>query len=291
MKKVSIIILNWNGRELTCSCLRSIKEETDYPDYEVIVVDNGSTDGSQEMLKREFPWARLIENPRNLGFARGNNQGMEVAEGDYHFLLNNDTTVTKGWLAKAVEVLESDPRIASVGSTLVPPDWDEKPPEASEVEKDTVCGAAMLVRRKVIERIGPLDDRNFSPIYGEETDWNYRARNIGYRVVETGRSVIKHIGSVDTTKGTTKPYQYVLMNTHRLKAMLYNDGPLSFLRRIPGLGLIFLRSIQEGTTGLLLRSYWNNVKGWRNILEERGRRQALARRLREERGRVGERWY
>ncbi|MEK6978356.1 MAG: glycosyltransferase family 2 protein [Candidatus Hydrothermarchaeota archaeon] len=291
MKKASIIVLNWNGRELTRNCLRSIKEETDHPDYEVIVVDNGSTDGSQEMLKREFPWARLIENPTNLGFARGNNQGMEVAEGDYTFLLNNDTIVTKGWLAKAVEVLESDPRIASVGSTLVSPDWDGRPLGGGEVEKDTVCGAAMLLRRKVIERIGPLDDRNFSPIYGEETDWNYRARNIGYRVVETGRSVIKHIGSVDTTKGTTKPYQYVLMNTHRLKAMLYNDGPSSFLRRTPGLGLIFLRSIQEGTTLLLLRSYWNNVKGWRNILEERGRRQALARRLREERGRVGERWY
>lgn len=291
MKKASIIVLNWNGRELTRNCLRSIKEETDYPDYEVIVVDNGSTDGSQQMLRNEFPWARLIENPTNLGFARGNNQGMEVARGDYIFLLNNDTIVTRGWLSSAIQVLESDPRIASVGSTLVSPDWDGKPPEGGEVEKDTVCGAAMLVRRKVIERIGPLDDRNFSPIYGEETDWNYRARNIGYRVVETGRSVIKHIGSVDTTKGTTKPYQYVLMNTHRLKAMLYNDGPSSFLRRTPGLGLIFLRSIQEGTTGLLLRSYWNNVKNWRNILEERGRRQALAGRLREEQRRVGAGWY
>jgi GT2 family glycosyltransferase len=292
MKKVSIIVLNWNGRELTRDCLRSIQEETEYPEYEVIVVDNGSTDGSQEMIRKEFPWVRLVENPRNLGFARGNNQGMEAATGDHYYLLNNDTFVTRGWLTEAMVVMESDPRIAAVGSTLIPPDQD--PGEVrrdEERERDTVCGAAMLMKRKVVERIGAFDAENFSPIYGEETDWCYRARNLGYRIVETKRSIVKHIGSVDTTKGTTKPYQYVLMNTHRLKAMLYNDSPRSFLKRIPGLGLIFVRSFGEGTTLLLLRSYWNNLRGGRNILRERRKRKALVRKFREERKRVGEGWY
>jgi len=290
MGKVSIIVLNWNGRELTRDCLQSIREETDYPEYEVIVVDNGSTDGSQEMVKKEFPWARLIENPRNLGFARGNNQGMEAAIGEYYYLLNNDTFVTRGWLTEAVAVMESDPKIAAVGSTLIPPDQDPEEIKGNE-EKDTVCGAAMLMKRKVVERIGPFDAENFSPIYGEETDWNYQARNLGYRVVETRRSIVKHIGSVDTTRGTTKPYQYVLMNTHRLKAMLYNDSPRGFLKRIPGLGLIFLVSLRKGTTLLLLRSYWNNLRGWRNLLEERRKRRGQVQKFREERERVGKGWY
>jgi hypothetical protein len=288
-KKVSIIILNWNGKELTRNCLRSIRENTDYPNYEIIVVDQGSTDGSVEMLEREFPEVRLIKNKENLGFAGGNNQAMKIAKGDYFFLLNNDTLVTKGWLSSVVEIMDSDNRVASVGSTLVAPEHQLNEGIKSDREKDTVCGAAMLMRRKVVERIGAFDAENFSPIYGEETDWNYRARRVGYKVIETSKSRIVHLGSVSTKK--QNPDQYLLLNTHRLKAMLYNDSPLSFLKRIPGLGLIFLRSFNEGNTLLLLRSYWNNIKNWRNILQERKKRKEITKKLRAEQRRVGEAWF
>lgn len=289
MKKVSIIILNWNGKELTRNCLKSIREHTDYPDYEVIVVDNGSTDGSVAMLEKEFPEAKLIKNDRNLGFGKGNNQGMEIAQGEYFFLLNNDTLVTKGWLTNAVEIMESDNRIASVGSTLISTNEVGKIEHirrGKDRERDTVCGAAMLMKRKVVERMGMFDVENFSPIYGEETDWNYRARNLGYRVIETPKSIVVHIGSAATKK--QNPDQYLLLNTHRLKTMLYNDSPVSFLKRIPGLGLIFINSFKEGQTSVLLKSYWNNIKNWRNILQERKKRKEIARRLREEQEKVGE---
>ncbi|MDI6654718.1 MAG: glycosyltransferase family 2 protein [Candidatus Hydrothermarchaeota archaeon] len=292
MKKVSIIILNWNGKELTKNCLNSIRERTEYPDYEVIVVDNGSTDGSVEMLEREFPEVKLIKNDRNLGFGRGNNQGMEIAQGEYFFLLNNDTLVTRGWLTNAVEIMESDNRIASVGSTLIPPSevgQVEYIQRGKDRQRDTVCGAAMLMKRKAAKRIGMFDVENFSPIYGEETDWHYRARALGYTVIETKKSVVVHIGSVATKK--QNPNQYLLLNTHRLKAMLYNDSPVSFLKRIPGLGLVFIHSINERMTMLLLKSYWNNIKNWRNILKERKKRKEIARRLREEQERVGEEWF
>lgn len=292
MKKVSIIILNWNGKELTRNCLNSIREHTDYPDYEVIVVDNGSTDGSVAMLENEFPEAKLIKNDRNLGFGKGNNQGMEIAQGEYFFLLNNDTLVTEGWLTNAVEIMESDNRIASVGSTLISPNEVEQIEHiqrGKDRQRDTVCGAAMLMKRKAVERLGMFDVENFSPIYGEETDWNYRARNLGYRVIETPKSIVVHIGSVSTKR--QNPNQYLLLNTHRLKAMLYNDSPISFLKRIPGLGLIFVNSFKDGTTSLLLRSYWNNIKNWKNILKERKKRKEIARRLREEQEKVGEEWF
>lgn len=289
MKKVSIIILNWNGKELTRACLNSIKKNTEYPNYEIIVVDNGSTDGSVEMLEKDFPEVRLVKNRENLGFGGGNNQGIEIAKGDYLFLLNNDTLVTKGWLSSAVEIMESNSKVASVGSALVAPKAQLNDGVNFDKEKDTVCGAAMLMKRKVVERIGAFDVENFSPIYGEETDWNYRARNVGYKVIETSRSRVVHLGSVSTKK--QNPDQYLLLNTHRLKAMLYNDSPLSFLKRIPGLGLIFLRSFGEGMTLLLFRSYWNNLKSWRNILEERRKRKEINRKLRDEQRRVGGAWF
>ena len=288
-KKVSIIVLNWNGKELTRACLKSILKNTRYPNYEIIVVDNGSIDGSVEMLEKEFPQVKLIKNKENKGFAGGNNQAMEIAEGDYFFLLNNDTLVTKGWLEKAVEIMESDNRVASVGSTLLPPGAPLNGVGGKDKERDTVCGAAMLMKRKVVERIGALDADNFSPIYGEETDWNYRARNIGYKVIETQKSKVIHIGSVATKK--QNPNQYVLLNTHRLKAMLYNDSPMRFLKRIPGLGLIFVNSIREGMTIPLLRSYWNNIRNWRNILQERKRRRKIIKKLKDEQQKVGEAWF
>lgn len=292
MKKVSIIVLNWNGKELTRDCLKSIIEHTEYPDYEIIVVDNGSTDGSIAMLEEEFPDVKLIKNDTNLGFGRGNNQGMGIARGEYFFLLNNDTLITRGWLSSVVKIMDSDSRIVSVGSTLIPPS------DVGQVEyirrgtdrwRDTVCGAAMSMKRKAVERIGMFDVENFSPIYGEETDWHYRARAIGYTVIETKKSVVVHIGSVATKK--QNPNQYILLNTHRLKAMLYNDSPISFLKRIPGLGLIFVQSVGERTTLSLIRSYWNNIKNWRNIFEERRKRKEIAKKLRDEQRKAGEDWF
>jgi GT2 family glycosyltransferase len=282
MKKVSIIILNWNGKELTKNCLESIRENTDYPNYEVIVIDQGSSDGSVEMIEKEFgDEIRLIKNRENIGFAAGNNQGMEIASGDYFFMVNNDTLVTRGWLKAAVEMMESRANVASVGATLITPDGAVQD-GGEDGEADTVCGAAMMLNREVTEKIGRLDAENFSPVYGEETDWNYRAKNAGFKVLQSGKSRLVHFGSVDTTKNTTFEFQYVLLNTHRLKAMLYNDSVFTFPKRVPGLGLIFVQSFKQGVTHWLLKSYWNNIKNLRCILYERRKRKDIAKKVRRE---------
>ncbi len=282
MKKglVSIIILNWNGKELIKDCIESIKEKTSYPKYEIIVVDNGSKDNSVEMLKKmkkEKIIDKLILNKKNMGFAYANNQGFETAEGEYFFMLNNDTKVTKNWLTKLVKAIETDEKIAAVGAQLLEPSILSKKLENGLIEKQTVCGAAMLMRKKVIDLIGNLDAEEFSPIYGEETDWNYRARASGFKIIEAPVKII-HLGSVNTTEQTGKEWQYELINTHRLKAMLFNLNLFEFLHHVPGLGLIFIRSIPFKTP-LLIKSYLNNLLNLKKILQKRKERKIIARKI------------
>src|SRR5262245_18788067 len=94
MSKISVIILNWNTRDLLAKCLASIEQHQDGLDLEMIVVDNASTDGSQAMLQERFPYVRLIANQENVGFAKANNQAMAVAQGDYFLLWNSDAFAT-----------------------------------------------------------------------------------------------------------------------------------------------------------------------------------------------------
>ena len=197
-------------------------------------------------------------------------------------MLNNDVLLVKGWLEKAVEAFESDERIGSVGSWLIGfEDAENTPaPWTGLRERQTLCGAAMIIKRKALDHAGYLDDRNFSPAYGEETDWCYRARNAGFKLVESSESVVKHYGSGSTLKQLPKPNQYTLMNTHRLKAMLYNLSFLEFLRHVPGLGLIFVQSFGNGMFFYLLKSYWNNIKNIPNILKRRVERRKLAKETR-----------
>jgi len=283
-KLVSIVIVNWNAKEFMQQCAKSLKQNTVYPKYEVIAVDNGSKDGSVELLKqlkKKGLVHKVIFNKGNRGFAAANNQGFKAAKGQYLFMLNNDVLLVKGWLSKAIELLESDKRIAAVGSTLI--GFNDSPKnvtKASPKEKQTLCGAAMVMKKTALEQIGLLDAEEFSPAYGEETDWCYRARNAGFKLFETSDSVIKHFGSGSTLKQLPKKGQYLLMNTHRLKAMLYNLSLPEFLHHLPGLGLLFLQSFKHGMTLTLLQSYWNNLKKLPLVLKKRENRRKKAALLR-----------
>ncbi len=276
-KMVSVIVLNWNGWGFLNNCLKSIKKNTVYGRYEVILVDNGSEKKDVENIKKAKKKGlidRVIYNKENKGFAFANNQGFEIAKGDYYYMLNNDTQVTRGWLKEAVKKAESDEGIGAVGSRLVQDVDFEKGNFKTGADREvlTTCGAAMLMKKSVVKEIGVLDAGNFSPIYGEETDWCYRARRAGYKIVETDKSRVVHYGSVDTKRQTGKEWQYTLMNENRIKAMLYNLGPLEFARHIPGLGLIFVQSIRDGMFLFLLKSYWRNMKNLGHTLEERRKR-------------------
>lgn len=281
---VSIIMVNWNGKELLRNCLKSVKENTKCPDYEVIVVDNASRDGSTEMLATEFGWVKVIKNKTNRGFAAANNQGFRQARGECIFMLNNDTLVTEGWLKNAVAVMEGDMRTGVVGCEEIRSVEDFRNGNYGKCrDRDvlTVSGATMLVRRSVLDNIGVLDGKEFSPAYGEESDFNYRAHNAGYRIVKTCRSSILHYGGMSSRRQLGAEGQYLLCNRHRAKAMLYNLHWHDFLKHVPGLGLLFLQAIRDGTAVLFLRAWASNLRNWRRILGERRARFRRAEMLRE----------
>lgn len=231
---VSIIIVNWNTKQLLRDCLTSVYERAGEVDYEIIVVDNASTDGSAEMVKIDFRQVILIENTENRGFAAANNQGMAVAKGRYVLLLNSDTVVLDNVIANTVRFADENPQVAVAGCRVLNPDrtlqrtcfmfpsilnmllsstylyklfpknrffgreqmtwWDR-----SDVRKvDVVTGCFMLVRREAIEQVGVMDERFF--MYGEETDWCYRFWKKGWTVMFAPVGQIIHFGGQSTAK-------------------------------------------------------------------------------------------
>jgi GT2 family glycosyltransferase len=223
---VSIIIVNWNTRDFLRDCLRSIYGQTEGVSFEVIVVDNASSDRSASMIREEFPRAMLIENAENRGFAAANNQGLAMASGRYLLLLNPDTLILDHAIEKTIRFAESRPDVGVVGckvmadetrvqrtcfrfpsvlgltfqesglSRLFPRShvfgkteigwWDRD----TELEVDVVSGMYMLVRREAFLHIGPMDEDYF--VYAEETDWCYRFHCAGWRCVFTPTASIIH---------------------------------------------------------------------------------------------------
>jgi GT2 family glycosyltransferase len=244
---VSIILLNWNQPEFTLACLKSL-ERVDYPSFDVIVIDNGSVDGSPAQIRAAFPHIELIENGRNMGFAGGNNVGVRRAldnGADYLLLLNNDTEVAADLLSKLVAVGESDPRIGAVGPKIYYFDhanviWSGggavdgrgQPRHLRENEVDSgfdeqvedvdyVTGCAFMVKRAVVERVGVLDERFF--IYFEETEWCSRIKRAGFRIVYVPQAQMWHkISMVQRT--TSRRYLYLMTRNRLLYLRLSGAG-------------------------------------------------------------------
>lgn len=231
---VSVIIVNWNTVDILRDCLRSVFSETTGISFEVIVVDNASSDGSVEMIRQEFGQVILIANTENRGFAAANNQGMAIANGRYVLLLNSDTVVLDGAIQKTLAYAEQCPDTAVVGCRILNPDrslqnscfmfpsllngflfstflyqlfprsrffgreqmtWWARD-DAREV--DVVTGCYMLVRRQAIEDVGVMDDGFF--MYAEETDWCYRFKSKGWKNRFTPDAEIIHLGGASAPK-------------------------------------------------------------------------------------------
>jgi GT2 family glycosyltransferase len=224
MKDLSIIIVNTNNRPVIGPCLDSVFQFTAELDFEVIVADNGSTDGSLELLKSAYPQITLIENKANLGFSKANNRGMERAQGRAVILLNSDTELRDNVLKWLHDFLFSDPKIGACGGTLVYPGgapqfstgfypsfprmvmntvWgilrasalqkaravippDSGPP--SQVEY--VCGADLMMKKSVLDQVGLLDEQFF--VYCEETDLCRRITQAGYEIWHLPEAKIVH---------------------------------------------------------------------------------------------------
>ena len=231
---VSIIIVNWNTRDLVSDCLRSIYDHVCDIAFEIIVIDNHSTDDSAEMIKNKFPQVRLIENPINRGFAAANNQGIAMAKGRYVLLLNSDTVLLDNAIARTVAFADSCPQAGIVGCRVLNADktlqrtcfmfpsllnlllsssylyklfpgsrffgrermtwWS-----ADDVRKvDVVSGCFMLVRQNAINEVGLMDESFF--MYAEETDWCYRFKEAGWKVIFAPIGEILHLGGQSSRK-------------------------------------------------------------------------------------------
>ncbi|MHB9093104.1 MAG: glycosyltransferase family 2 protein [Eubacteriales bacterium] len=209
----SIIILTFNELRFTKVCLEYIRRYTSEP-YELVVVDNASTDGTVEYLRGQKD-IKLVINDKNNGFAKGCNQGIEIAAGDYILLLNNDTAVSPGWLGNMIVCLESDQSIGIVG----PRSNYVKEPQRLKVEYTTMdqivsfstqfnkvsdpskwfelemaVGFCMLIKRKVIDVVGLLDEQ-FGKGFFEDDDYCRRAKEKGFKIMCAGDTFVHHFGS------------------------------------------------------------------------------------------------
>jgi GT2 family glycosyltransferase len=229
---VSIVIPLHNHREVTARCLKALLANTPAPLFELILVDNASTDGTAELLRQVRHPRRIITNPRNLGYTLACNQGAAAARGKYIALLNNDTEPRPGWLESLLAVVESDWLVGAVGSKLLYPsgelqeagalilpdganrcvgnrDDPDKPEYNRFCEVDYCSGASLLVRRDLWLEIGGFDPR-YAPAYYEDPDLCFALREHGYKTVYCPRSVVVHHESVtagrDAGSGVKRHY-------------------------------------------------------------------------------------
>lgn len=222
---LSICIVNWNTRTDLRALLQAVRADAGDA-AEVIVVDNGSTDSSVDMVRREFPWAHLIANADNRGYARATNQAIAAARGQFLFLLNPDSLVRPGCCARLQRFLEEHPNAGAAGPRVLNPDgslqsscrrfptfaaglfrgtplgwllpgnrftraylmqeWDHTTPR----EVEWLSGAALMVRRAAVAQVGPLDERFF--MFCEDVDWAYRARAAGWERWYVPDAVVVH---------------------------------------------------------------------------------------------------
>lgn len=240
--RTAVIIVNWNGADDTRRCLGSLAvARSEWSDC--VVVDNGSIDGSPEILRHEFPWLRLIETGENLGYAGGNNRGIREAlraGADWIFVLNNDAAVSPGTIGALRSVLEQAPGIGAAGSKICHGDGSGRlwyaggqvdrrpfrpslivrpPNEAEPYAVDYLPGCALFTSRATLERVGDFDERFF--LTWEDTDWSARVQRAGLRTVIVPTTTVEHAGSV-SFQGVFSPlYSYYYFRNMLLFAQLH----------------------------------------------------------------------
>ncbi|HAR19771.1 MAG TPA: dTDP-Rha--alpha-D-GlcNAc-pyrophosphate polyprenol alpha-3-L-rhamnosyltransferase [Cytophagales bacterium] len=247
---VTVISVNYRQNEVTLQMLDSL-QKCDYKNIEVIVVDNGSNEGLQELLKIHFPKVKCLVSSQNLGFAGGNNLGLKEARGKYVLFLNNDTEVAPNFMTPLVEVLENDPSIGLVSPKIIFYHTENLvqyaglgnihsftgrgrkrafyPKDGGQFDyvapTELGHGAAMMVPMEAIKKVGMMSEIFF--LYYEEHDWCMAIKKAGYKVFFVGKSVVYHKESVSVGKESVLKTYYMVRN--RLLYMRRNSNILSFL--------------------------------------------------------------
>lgn len=217
MRRVDVVVLNWNGWQDTIACLASLQRQ-DYPHFNLLVVDNGSTDESVEQIKQAMPTLELWQTGANLGFGGGCNAGIRLAlsrGADYVWLINSDATVDPGALSALVRVAEQNPTLGAVGSVLYEADQHDRVQlwgggtvnlwlgrsqhRLSPGPLDYISGASVLLRRVALEEVGLFDQATFF-MYWEDTDLGFRLRQAGWRLAVADDSRVWHKQSASLGK-------------------------------------------------------------------------------------------
>lgn len=271
---LSIITVSWNVSSLLYDCLKSVAAASNLLALEMIVVDSNSSDGTPDMVAREFPWVRLICCDENVGFPRGNNMGIAVARGIFILLLNPDTIVVSDAFNKMISYLKANPGVGVVGPKLLNPDhtvqssrrrfptfwtalfestWlqpfapqkilahyyalDLHDDKTAVV--DWVMGAALMTRREIIDQVGGLDEAYF--MYSEELDWCRRIKEAGWEVVYLpSAQIVHHLG---------KSSDQAVTHRH----INFNQAKLRYFRKYHGAGAAFALRV------LLLLTYMQQL--------------------------------
>lgn len=268
---VSIITVNYNQTEVTCALLESLNKIS-YPNFEVIVVDNHSTEDDPKIIKQRFSNIIFIDNPINYGFAAGNNYGLMKARGKYVLLLNNDIEVPPNFMEPLIEKLEQNPGIGAVSPKIkfyYQPDtiqyagyttigritmrntaigyWEKDRGQYNEDRETAYAhGAAMMVPMHVVKEIGLMSYIFF--LYYEEADWCARIKQAGYKIYYVGNSHVLHKESVSTGKLSALKIYY--QNRNRIVFMRRNlEGKDFYLALIYQLGI----AIPKNATKFLIK--------------------------------------
>jgi len=304
---VSIIILNLNGRNFLSDCLNSLRRQT-YKNFEIIVVDNGSSDGSAEFVKDNFPEVKIIENKQNLGFPKPNNQGFEIALGDYIVTLNNDTVVDEKWLEHLVLAAEKDKRIGMCASKILSMSNHRQIDSAGvnicldgmsrgrgrleidngqyDNEKEILfpSACAALYKREMLEQTGFFDEDFFA--YCDDSDLGLRGRLAGWKAILVPDAAVYHYYS-----GTGGKYSslkaYLVERNHFWLVVKYFPPELIILFPFFTLWRFLLQAVAAlsgrgasseffsehsffQSLGVIFRAYYDAVKKIKVFYKKRG---------------------
>ena len=276
--KVSIIIVNYNGKELLQKCLDSLLK-VNYNNFEIILVDNNSTDGSVEFITKNYPSLIIIKLDSNKGFAEPNNVAAKISKGKYLLFLNNDTVVTPNFISEMVKVMETDKKIAVCQSLLLKPDGSvdssgdfidhlgvvyNSKTEIDEIrEVSSARGASMLVRSDIFEKLDGFDQKFF--VTFEDVDLCWRSWILGYRVLIIPTSIVYHEGGITIKKIKSEIAFHGFKNQLAMK--ITNFEPILAMRNMMlFFGIYGIRELKiwldytiSGSTKLSSTEYEDNI--------------------------------
>ncbi|MFZ3383838.1 MAG: glycosyltransferase family 2 protein [Candidatus Methanoperedens sp.] len=232
---VSIIVLSWNGKQYLETCLSSLVRQT-YKSIEVILVDNGSSDGTIEFVRNSFPGVIILRHDKNLGFAEGVNSGIRISKGEFIATINNDAEADANWIKSLVRVMESDPGIGCCGSKMLRyyerniidsagivvyqngnaydrgSEEEDKGQYDSQEEIFGACAGAALYRRKMLDEIGLFDMDYFA--YLEDVDISFRMHLFGWKCIYVPDALVYHMHSA--TSKQASPFKLFYLERNKL---------------------------------------------------------------------------